>query len=297
MNATAFTPTETIAPVKLRRGRESDAAPCGRIVYDAFATISAAHNFPPDFPNAEAATGLIEALLRHARTYSVVAERDGQIVGSNFLHKQCAIAGVGPITIAPQSQNAGVGHRLMQDVLDRAEATGAAGVRLVQAAYHGRSLSLYTKLGFVVREPLALMQGPPLGDVPAGYGVRPLELADVPACDALCRRVHGHDRHGEVEDAVTLASGRVVERDGRLAGYTTSVAFMGHTVAETNDDLQALIAASPSFDGPGFLLPIRNAGVFRWCLSRGLRVIQPMTLMSKGLYNEPAGAFLPSVIF
>lgn len=297
MNATAFVRNEPIADVQLRRGRQADAAPCGQIVYDAFATISAAHNFPRDFPDAATATALIEALLRHPRTYSVVAEREGRVIGSNFLHKQCAIAGVGPITVVPEQQNASVGRRLMEDVLARAEATGAAGVRLVQAAYHGRSLSLYTKLGFVVREPLALMQGPPLGDVPDGYGVRTLELADLPACDALCLRVHGHNRHSEVEDAVTLGSGRVVERDGRVTGYTTSVAFMGHSVAETNDDLQALIGASPSFDGPGFLLPMRNAAVFRWCLAKGLRVVAPMTLMSKGLYNEPAGAFLPSVIF
>ena len=36
---------------------------------------------------------------------------------------------------------------------------------------------------------------------------------------------------------------------------------------------------------------------FRWCLSNGLRVVQPMTLMSAGLYNEPAGAWSPSILF
>jgi hypothetical protein len=32
-------------------------------------------------------------------------------------------------------------------------------------------------------------------------------------------------------------------------------------------------------------------------LHQGLKVVQPMTLMSFGLYNEPQGAFLPSIIF
>ena len=50
------------------------------------------------------------------------------------------------------------------------------------------------------------------------------------------------------------------------------------------------------FPGPGFLLPTRNSDVFRWCLANGLRVVQPMTLMSIGLYNEPRGAFMPSVL-
>jgi hypothetical protein len=32
-------------------------------------------------------------------------------------------------------------------------------------------------------------------------------------------------------------------------------------------------------------------------LGNGLRIVQPMTLMTTGLYNEPAGAFLPSVVY
>jgi hypothetical protein len=37
--------------------------------------------------------------------------------------------------------------------------------------------------------------------------------------------------------------------------------------------------------------------MLRWCLANGLRVVQPMTLMTTGLYNEPAGAWLPSIMF
>ena len=83
----------------------------------------------------------------------------------------------------------------------------------------------------------------------------------------------------------------------KMFGYTTGVGFFGHAVAESNDDLKALIAAAPAFPGPGFLLPTRNADVFRWCLARGLHVVQPMTLMSVGLYNEPRGPFLPSILY
>lgn len=68
-------------------------------------------------------------------------------------------------------------------------------------------------------------------------------------------------------------------------------------MAETNNEIKALIGASVSFSGPGFLLPTRNSELLRWCLTNGLQIVQPMTLMSKGLYNQPAGAFLPSVLF
>ena len=68
-------------------------------------------------------------------------------------------------------------------------------------------------------------------------------------------------------------------------------------MGETNGDLQALIGAAEIFLGPGFLVPTRNGDLFRWCLANGLRVTQPLTLMSLGLYNEPNGVFLPSVLF
>jgi hypothetical protein len=59
----------------------------------------------------------------------------------------------------------------------------------------------------------------------------------------------------------------------------------------------ALIGASPDFGGPGFLLPTRNFEVFRWCLGAGLKLVYQMTLMTTGLYDEPKGAHLPSVLF
>jgi hypothetical protein len=109
--------------------------------------------------------------------------------------------------------------------------------------------------------------------------------------------VHGHDRGGELADAIEQGTAAVVERQGRITGYASWLAFYGHSVAETNPDLQAIIAASDGFGGPGILVPSRNAELFRWSLGNGLRVVEPMTLMSLGLYNEPQGAFLPSVLY
>lgn len=185
----------------------------------------------------------------------------------------------------------------MQDVLRRAEERRYASVRLVQAAYHNRSLSLYTKLGFDTREPLSVMNGPALNLKMSGHVVRAANESDRGACNELCFRVHGHDRDVELVDAIQHETASVVEANGRITGYTTGISFMGHTVCESNEDLKALIGAAAEFQGPGFLLPTRNSEVFRWCLENGLRVVQPMTLMSKGLYNEPRGVFLPGVIY
>lgn len=283
--------------VSIRDARAADAPECGRICYDAFAAIAQAHGFEPDLPNKDVATGLLGALIGVPGIYGVVGERDGVILGSNFLHEHDAIAGVGSITIDPASQNRGVGAALIGAVLDRASARRAAGVRLVQAGYHCRSLSLYAKLGFGVREHLSCFQGPAIARAPDGYLVRAAVDADLAACNALCERVHCAHRGGELRNAIAQGSARVVERNGRIAGYTTALAFFGHTIGETTDDVKALIAAAESFGGPGFLVPSRNGELMRWCLANGLRIVQPMTLMSMGLYNEPAGAWLPSVVY
>ena len=240
---------------------------------------------------------MLASLLSRGDVYSVVAEVDGRVVGSNFLWENGTIAGVGPITIDPAAQNAAVGRRLMEDVLRRAEERNIAGVRLCQAAYHNRSLSLYTKLGFDTREPLSNLQGPPIEQQIPGYAARSATEEDLDSCKELCLRVHGHHRGPELLEAIGQGSATVVEHGGRITGYTTTIGFFGHTVGESNEDLKALIGAAPSFPGPGFLLPTRNSEMLRWCLERGLRIVQPLTLMSLGLYNEPAGAFMPSVLY
>ncbi|MGH6889500.1 MAG: GNAT family N-acetyltransferase [Rhizomicrobium sp.] len=284
-------------PVLVREARADDTPACGRICYDAFAAIAGAHHFVPDLPNVDVATGLIRGLIGVPGIYGVVAEEDGRVLGSNFLHEQDAVAGVGPITIDPATQNRGVGAALMRAVLDRAAANGAASVRLVQAGYHCRSLSLYAKLGFDVREHLSCFQGPAIGRALEGYCVRAAVEADLTACNALCLRVHGAHRGGGLRKAIGQGSARVVERDGRITGYATAIAFFGHAVGETTDDMKALIATADAFGGPGFLVPSRNGELVRWCLANGLRITQPMTLMSMGLYGDPSGAWLPSVLY
>jgi len=281
----------------LRPGRPDDARSCGVICYEAFKTIANQHNFPPDFPSPEAAVEVLSMLLGHPGFHAVVAEIDGRVVGSNFLDERSTIAGLGPITVEPSGQNSGVGRQLMEAMLERAEQRRHPGVRLVQSAYHNRSLSLYAKLGFVIREPLALMQGTPFKASIPGYTVRPATMEDVHACNRVCSRVHGHDRSGELRDAIQHGMATVVEHDGRITGYATAVGFFAHVVGESNAEVKALIGAAPAYMGPGFLLPTRNSELFRWCLERGLRVGQAMTLMSTGLYNEPAGACLPSILY
>ncbi|MGA7794378.1 MAG: GNAT family N-acetyltransferase [Candidatus Acidiferrales bacterium] len=283
--------------VTIRRAAPADADPCGKICFEAFGKLSAHHNFPADFPSADFPIRILSMMFSHPAFFCVVAEQKGRIVGSNCLDERNAIAGVGPITIDPGAQNRAIGRQLMQAVMQRATEQRFAGIRLVQAAYHTRSLSLYAKLGFAVREPLACMQGQAIRKPQPGYRVRAAQAQDLSVCNELCLRIHGHDRSGELNEGIQHGTAVVAEAEGRITAYASSIAFFGHAAGETNRDLQALLAEAEAFQGPGILVPTRNAGLFLWCLENGLRVVQPMTLMTIGLYNEPAGACLPSVLF
>jgi predicted N-acetyltransferase YhbS len=281
--------------LNMRRASLEDAAVLGQINYEAFKRIAEDHNFPPDFTSVEEGVATVTSMISNPGVYAVVAEADGTVAGSNFMDERNPIAGIGPISVDPAAQNQSVGRHLMENVLERVRARNFAGVRLVQTAYHNRSLCLYTKLGFETREPLSVLQGAPLNLKMQGYQVRTAKEADLEACNRLCTGVHGHHRGGELRDAIRGGSATVVERLGRITGYATVMAFFGHVVAESNDDLYALIGAAPKLLGPGILVPTRNGELFRWCMAHGLRLVQQMTLMTIGLYNEPSGAYLPSI--
>lgn len=285
--------------VHVRATTPSDAEACGRIIYEAFEGIAGRHGFPPDFPATEAATELAQALIANPSVFGVVAEEGGRVVGSNFLKEGDAIRGVGPITVDPKAQGVGVGRRLMQAVLDRAN--GAAGVRLLQDAFNMRSIALYASLGFEVREPVLVMAGQPAGNPPVGTTVRSMGEQDLEACDALCIQVHGVSRRSDLPDALRFFAPLVAEREGRIRAYMTAPSFWiaNHGVAGSEDDMRALIvgAAAATATPMSFLLPTRQTALFRWCLGQGMKAVKPMTLMTMGEYHAPDGPCMPSVFY
>jgi predicted N-acetyltransferase YhbS len=281
--------------VTIRSAVDADWVDAGRICYEAFATLADRHGFPHDFPTVAAASEPIRWMINHPRIFSIVAESGGRVVGSNFMDERGTISAIGPISVDPAAQDRGIGRMLMEAAFERARQTGTPGVRLVQIAYHNRSLSLYTKLGMDVKESFAAMYGEPIRQRIPGYDVRPATPDDEAACNALCLRVHGHTRAGEVREAIESGTGRVVERLGRITGYTTKINYFFHSVAETNDDLKALICEAEDFGTPGYLVALTNGELLRWSLARGLHIFFVVNLMALGIYQEPRGAYLPSV--
>jgi predicted N-acetyltransferase YhbS len=285
--------------VELRPVEPGDMNELARICFEAFGGIHDQHRFPRDFPSLEAALGLMSGWIPHPKVWGVVAEIDGRIVGSNFLDERDTIPGVGPITVDPEGQNAGVGKKLMEAVIERGQ--GAPGIRLVQDAFHMRSLSLYASLGFDVVAPCVVMIGKPRDEAPRDVEVRPVEETDLGDCEALCQRVHGFPRTGALRDAVEGPFAPFAAlRDGKLTAYATTLTFwpMAYGVADAEDDMRALLLGGAALveEPIALLVPLRS-GLFRWCLEQGLRALKPMNVMARGEYQEPRGSWFPSVLY
>ena len=92
----------------------------------------------------------------------------------------------------------------------------------------------------------------------------------------------------------------VAVRDGHVSAYATTLTFwpMAHGVAETDEDMQALLrGVAAAVDEPlAILVPLRS-GLFHWCLAEGLRSLKPMNLMTMGSYQEPQGSWFSSVLY
>jgi predicted N-acetyltransferase YhbS len=283
----------TTAP---RPARVDDIPACGRVMYEAFRDVAERHNFRPDFPAAEAAAGLLAGILGAPGFDGFVVEEENQIIGSLFASRRSRVGGISVLTVDPGAQNRSVGRRLMEHGMNFLAGQGHTRQQLVQAGYHNRSLCLYAKLGFIATDLLSNMTGEPIRVKIPECTVREASDGDAHACNALCRKVHGFDREKEVAHAIAQGTALVVERGGRITGYTTGVGFVGHGVGETNEDLKALIASAGEFAGPGILVPTGNGELFRWCLDNGLRVVQQMILMDTRPSGPPNGVYWPAVL-
>lgn len=283
--------------VHLRPAVPGDRDVCARIGYEAFKSVAERHNFPPAWTR-ESPAAYLGYLIGHPDIFGVVAELRGRVVGFNFLWKFDPVRGIGPICVDPLFQGKGLGRQLMMAALN--EAGRSSGVRLVQEAYNTGSLSLYASLGFEVKEFLVQVQGRPRSPMPTEVEIRPYTTADAETCAALCGRIYGFERR-ELRDAPDRFVPMVVTRKGGVTAYASrrSLGLGAHGVAETDDDLRALLLGLGriSSEPVSFLVPVRRATFFQWCLSEGFRVIRPLTLMAMGDYRDPGECYFPSIIY
>ena len=185
--------------LKIRPIHPGDAEACGKIGYEAHKAVSSAHGYPSQQPSEEFGIGLVKSILGNPNSWGALAEDQGKILGSIFIHKfpPSPVAVVGPLTVHPSAEG-GVGRALMVAAIDQAHKQKQDQIRLVQSPSHIRSFVLYTKSGFTLCEPLFLMQRQPAKPATKSYGVRPVRDEDLAACNALCKLAHGFSREMEL---------------------------------------------------------------------------------------------------
>jgi predicted N-acetyltransferase YhbS len=284
----------------IRSIRQADAETCGKIGFQAHKAISSAHGYPSEQPSFELAVGMIKTLLANPNSWGALAERDGKILGSIFLHifPPSPVAAIGPLTVDPSAEG-GVGRALMEAALMEARKRDYDQVRLVQSPSHLRSFVLYTKCGFTLREPLFLMHGNPVPSILGKkHDVRAARPEDISACNEICVSVHGFSREMELRQAIDQRVAIVnIDNTGSITGYAAGIGFFGHAVAKTNEVLKAVIANASVILGPGFFVPGRNFDLLKWLLDAGFRIVWPANLMTVGNYKDPTAPFLPSIAY
>lgn len=284
--------------LELVPGKPEHVGEIGRICYEAFKDIADSHGFPPDFPSAGFARQVTGMLVERDDFYSVTALMDGQPVGSNFLSLSDAVAGVGPITIEVPLQGQNIGRALMEDVVNYGRRNGIERIRLQQDGFNMASLSLYASLGFEQKDACVVLQPSPASN--PDESVRPLGEVDLPACEELSRRIHGISRRNELAATVRWEFPCFVrEREGRIVAYLIPILF-GHGVAETEEDLVALVTQAGRMlpaEAARVICPLSEAGLYTKLLKAGCRAIKLMNLMAIGPYEPPSGVWTPSVLY
>ncbi len=283
----------TIAPAKMEHVEEM-----GRICFEAFCDIADKHGFPHDFPSLDFARMVVGGMVSREDRYSVVALLDGQAAGSNFLLTSDHVSGVGPISVDIARQGHGIGRTLMQDAIKYSRDNGFEMVRLLQDSFNMTSLSLYASVGFDTKHPCAVMEPAPAeAEDPS---IRPVTPADLDAVEELSRRFYKVSRRNEVAQGLGGPFPVVLrERGGRATGYLVA-GFIGHGVAETEEDMVALAAQAARPLPPEMrrvFCPLTEGSLYRRFLAAGFRNVKVMNLMTLGPYEEPEGVWVPSVLY
>lgn len=270
--------------------------PLADICYRAFKDISSRHGFETDFDSPALAAMVLNSLISNEHCHSIAALLDGRPAGSNFLSVSDSTGAVGPVSVDPGAQGAGIGRALMEDVLRYARENGVEDVRLMQDAFNMTSLALYATLGFDTKAPCAFMDPTPAAD----DSVRQATPDDLDAVEALGCEIYRVSRRNEVAHLFGSPFQPFVrERNGRVAGYFAP-GIAGHGAAESEDDLIALVRHAATVTPPPlarFFCPLLEGSLYRGFLEAGCRNRKVMNLMARGPYKEPRGPWLPSVGF
>ena len=188
----------------------------------------------------------------------LVAEADGQIVGTGVGTASGAAGWIGTIFLAPAWRGQGLGRAITQAIIERLESAGCRTLVLV-ATTDGRRL--YERMGFEVQTRYRILEAPGLPNEAAELGavgaaapavVRAFATADLDALLALDRDGTGEDRSQVIGRLANPGTARVAtSADGMIDGFVIRAPWGGGaTVARSADTALSIVTARRVASGP-----------------------------------------------
>lgn len=258
-----------------------------------------------DLPRAQALSAelrwphrLVDWEQMFAHSEGLVAERDGQIIGTGQRWRWGdRHATVGLIIVSPACQGRRVGHRMMTALLDGLDDSTV----LLQATTDGRGL--YERLGFVrtgeIRQHQGVAQPAPLIALPEGWRLRPVGQSEVRVLHQLDEKTLGMPRPALIDDLLAQAEACVVlDHDGTQKGFAILRRFgrgqvIGPVIAPDTEGAKALIAHLAGTNAGRFTrIDIDfDSGLTEWLESLSLLRVDAATTMVRGApLQHPEGA-------
>lgn len=230
-----------------------------------------------------------ELLLKLSTAGCRVAVQEQQVVGTvTTVSYQNCVSWIGMVLVDPHVQRQGIGTKLLHEALDVLKDQPLVGLDATPA---GREV--YLKLGFTDDCRLSRMQTIVAGFTPDKLNpARRMTAEDLPNVFAMDRNVFGADRYLLLEWLFTGAAEYcwVVEREGRIAGYTLgrhgfNFEQLGPVIAEDTQTAKQLVAACLTEQiGKPFILDATHHDPewLRWLVSAGFKEQRPFTRMFRG---------------
>jgi predicted N-acetyltransferase YhbS len=151
-------------------------------------------------------------------TSAFTAVLDGRVVGSSFVARWGSVGFFGPLTVAPEVWDAGIGRRLMEPIMTRFEEWRVTHAGLFTFAHSAKHVGFYQTLGFWPGHLTAVMAREVEPTSSTAHTIAP----DASACRRIADAQYtGLDLTSEIEPAKRLRLGDtiVIEDDGDAVGF------------------------------------------------------------------------------
>jgi GNAT superfamily N-acetyltransferase len=211
--------------VKIRPLTRADLPEARRICHKAFGTFMGA----PDPDHFWADLDYVNGRFGAEHVASFAAERDGELVGSNFATRWGSVGFFGPNTIVPGRQGQGGGKALVEAVSNQFEDWGLSHAGLCTFPQSPLHLALYGKFGFRARflTPIMAAAARPAGDAGSWSRYSELQEGDRLAVEAASRELTdmlygGLDLGAEIRTVAARSLGDTLllfESASQLAGF------------------------------------------------------------------------------